>query len=137
MLHVLEHVYNPSAALNKCAKLLKSDGILVIAVPNNTFSPQRFIRSLLKIYYKKICIFPVLTSKSESHVNHFTDKSLNAVMKYHDFNLVKMDIDTIYTKTNDTTYTWRDIYFRFCQLLKYMTGRDLYFALFNIYKKEV
>ena len=63
MFHVLEHVYDLGAAIDKSVKLLKSDGILVIAVPNNYPFLQRFIISLLKILAlilnKKICVFPV------------------------------------------------------------------------------
>lgn len=111
MIHVLEHIYCPGDVLDKCVRLLKPDGVLVIAVPNNSFFPKRFKILLQRCLFKKNLYFPVLTSKSESHVIYFTDKSLNKVVNYHGFALVSRDIDPVYTKTSDTSYSWKDLYY--------------------------
>ncbi|MEK7727332.1 MAG: class I SAM-dependent methyltransferase [candidate division KSB1 bacterium] len=65
MWHVLEHVYDPRAALRLLAKLLREDGVLIVAVPN--------IASLDAKFYREHWI----ALDAPRHVNHFTLTTLN------------------------------------------------------------
>lgn len=133
MFHVLEHVYDVDGALKKCNAFLKDDGIFIIAVPNTT------ILSSIKGFFKRFTnssMFPVLTKYQESHVNHFSDKSLDKIMDYHGFYLFKRDIDPILTKTKDSNYTHHDLFYSVCNSLNQLINRNLYYAILNIYKKK-
>lgn len=64
MWHVLEHVYDPHAALGLLAKLLREDGVLVIAVPNLASFDAKFYREHW------------IALDAPRHVNHFTLEAL-------------------------------------------------------------
>lgn len=64
MWHVLEHVYDPHAALGLFAKLLREDGVLIIAVPNIASFDAKFYREHW------------IALDAPRHVNHFTLEAL-------------------------------------------------------------
>lgn len=76
--HVLEHIPNLEETLQTLEKLLKKDGVLVIAVPN--------FKSYDAQYYQKFwAAYDV-----PRHVWHFSKASFNYIMP-KSFNLVKID----------------------------------------------
>lgn len=50
MWHVLEHVYNLSADLDQIISVMKSNGVLIIAVPNDTSFDARYYQSFWAAY---------------------------------------------------------------------------------------
>lgn len=64
MWHVLEHVYDPAAALRTLARLLKKEGVLIVAVPNIAGVDAKF-------YQQHWIALDV-----PRHVNHFSLSSL-------------------------------------------------------------
>ncbi len=64
MWHVLEHVYDPSATLRTLARLLKKEGVLIVAVPNIAGVDAKFYRQHW------------IALDVPRHVNHFSLSSL-------------------------------------------------------------
>ena len=77
----LEHLTDPNYAIKKCFSLLKTNGILIIEVPNlNSFdakiSKKRFLWNLDLPY----------------HLSHFTPKFLSKKLKENKFEIIKIDL---------------------------------------------
>lgn len=64
MWHVLEHIYDPGAALGLLSQRLKKDGVLIVAVPNLASLDARFYRAHW------------IALDAPRHVNHFTLSTL-------------------------------------------------------------
>lgn len=86
----LEHMPNPSKVLRTIGTILKDDGMLICTVPYDTntsfwkplFKIQCFIQGTLfgKEYYKKEC----------GHVNHFSPKTLRALLADYNLETIRM-----------------------------------------------
>ncbi len=85
--HVLEHVPNLNAYIEKIKKLLKEDGYLIIAVPNyKSYDAQH--------YKQHWAAYDV-----PRHLWHFSQKSIHKIFKTH-----KMQVDKILPMRFDSYY---------------------------------
>ncbi|MFZ0034696.1 MAG: class I SAM-dependent methyltransferase [Sedimentisphaerales bacterium] len=75
--HVLEHTHNPLSLLRECNRILKGDGILIVAVPNFGCSDSRLFG---KSWY---CI------DTPRHLYHFTSETLDAMFNVAGFQVNK------------------------------------------------
>lgn len=95
MWHVLEHVPNLQEYINSLKNLLKSNGVLIIAVPN--------YKSHDAVYYEKFwAAYDV-----PRHLWHFSQKSINLLFKDFGFELVKtlpMKFDAYYVSLLSEKY---------------------------------
>ncbi len=105
LFHVLEHVPNPSAVIEKCKRLLEKQGIIIIAVPNDIFSLRAIARNLLATF--KIGRFrrrgkfglPKITldgSIDEIHLSHFTTSTLKILLSRKGFTIIETSLDPYY-----------------------------------------
>lgn len=87
MWHVLEHVHELDAYLDKFSKLLKSDGRLLIAVPNYTsWDAQKYGAGWAAYDVPR-------------HLYHFSPASMQRLLELHQFKLVtmkRMPFDSFY-----------------------------------------
>jgi 2-polyprenyl-3-methyl-5-hydroxy-6-metoxy-1,4-benzoquinol methylase len=86
--HVLEHVPFPRETLLLVHKLLKPEGILVIAVPNELKS---ILQCLLR--FKRAKTFHALQSGTEIHLTHFTPRTLKNLVNASGFEIVDFGVD--------------------------------------------
>ena len=72
--HVLEHLHEPLEFVQRCKNLLKPDGRLFFAVPNDLGMPRaRLGKSVLK---------PIrLANEQEIHLSQFTPRSLSSLLE--------------------------------------------------------
>lgn len=87
--HVLEHLPDPTAVLKQIQSLLKDDGILVIAVPNEfipLFKLKHGFESLKEGWAKSIW-------GMEIHLNYFTPTSLKKYLKRLEFKQIHFSVD--------------------------------------------
>jgi 2-polyprenyl-3-methyl-5-hydroxy-6-metoxy-1,4-benzoquinol methylase len=75
--HVLEHVHDLTDYMNLFSTLLKSNGRLIIAVPNNDSLDAKFYKNLWAAY------------DVPRHLYHFTPKSMNYLCQQHGFEIVQ------------------------------------------------
>jgi len=95
MWHVLEHVSDLNNTIKKLHKIIKKDGKLVIGVPNHNSYDAKF-------YGKYWAAWDV-----PIHLWHFSKKSIEEIMRKHDFKLVKtkpMIFDSFYVSLLSEEY---------------------------------
>ena len=100
--HVLEHINDLNNTLEKCFKLLKNKGLIIIAVPNlNSFDARYY-----GPYWAALDV--------PRHLWHFTPRSINQLLEKHGFDLVKtypMWFDAIYISIISETYSGNNLAF--------------------------
>jgi len=105
LFHVLEHVPNPSVVIKKCRKLLKKEGIIIVAVPNDIYSLRAIARSLLATFKiggfrnrGKFGLHRIAFDGSidEIHLSHFTSRSLETLFAENGFTIVETSLDPYY-----------------------------------------
>jgi len=104
--HVLEHVPDPDKLVNVCHALLRAQGILVIAVPNDVLAWTSKIKKLgkklgLKSFQKfspKLGISRAGTSR-EIHLSHFTPPVLRRLIEDAGLSMVEESLDPYYVST--------------------------------------
>lgn len=102
MFHVLEHVPDPARTVSRCVELLKPNGMLFIAVPNEldalrqrvkrvlaTMGVQRYARSG-RLALPRIVLDG---SMDEIHLSHFTVASLSLLLERHGLTIESHGLD--------------------------------------------
>jgi len=87
MWHVLEHVHDLNERLNQIDRILKNDGIAVIAVPNPNSNDASFYKSFWAGY------------DLPRHLYHFSQKSITALFEKKGFRLqekIPLGFDSFY-----------------------------------------
>jgi len=95
MWHVLEHVYHLNERINEIDRILKKDGVLIVAVPNYTSYDAQ--------YYKKHWAAYDLPR----HLYHFSPKDIKKLFQKHGFKLTQtlpMKYDSYYVSMLSEKY---------------------------------
>jgi len=106
LFHVLEHVPDPRKLMNVCHALLREQGLLVIAVPNDVLAWTSKIKKIgkklgLKSFQKfspKLGISRAGTSR-EIHLSHFTPAVLRRLLENSGLHLIEESLDPYYAST--------------------------------------
>ena len=106
LFHVLEHVPDPGKLVNVCHALLRSQGILVIAVPNDVLAWTSKIKKTgkklgLKSFQKfspKLGISRAGTSR-EIHLSHFTPAVLRRLFQNSGLRIIEESLDPYYVSS--------------------------------------
>lgn len=143
LFHVLEHVYYPRAVIEKCGALLKDQGRLVIAVPNDVLSWKRQLKILFKTIgvkrFKTVSSsgFPKLTldgSLSEIHVSHFTPDVLKGMLERTGFSILEESLDPYFAASGISLMIHYLVYYLHV-LLFLITKRNIYETLWIVATK--
>lgn len=95
MWHVLEHVYNLEERLNSIDRILKKDGVLIIAVPN----PKSYDAEFYEQFWAAWDV--------PRHLYHFTQNSLSKLIAKFNFEIVEtkpMLFDSFYVSLLSEKY---------------------------------
>jgi SAM-dependent methyltransferase len=92
MWHVLEHLPSPSLGLRQCHSLLRTGGLLVVAVPNDSDARWRFQRAKNGSYMP----YEDLEPGKEIHLSHFTVPVLRRAIQSNGFRMGLMTVDDHY-----------------------------------------
>lgn len=84
MTDVFEHIPEPSKILSHIHRILKSDGILFIKVPNGLFNLFKFCIAKVLRRLNNYDLFD-----SYEHLIHYSDKTLNGMLKKYGFKVLK------------------------------------------------
>ena len=138
LFHVLEHVPDPSALLERCHNLLKEKGVIVIAVPNDIDSfiknPFKRLLSTLRIgKFRRFGVFglPKIEldgSLAEIHISHFTVSSLKNGLVNKGFVVVQDTLDPFYAATG-IQKTIHDLLYLVSLIIKKITNHNPYYTI--------
>ncbi|MBM3253395.1 MAG: class I SAM-dependent methyltransferase [Candidatus Omnitrophica bacterium] len=84
MTDVFEHIPQPTKLLNEIRRILKSDGVLFIKVPNGLFNLFKFYIAKMTGRLKKYDIFD-----SYEHVIHYSDRTLHRILEKCGFAVIR------------------------------------------------
>lgn len=87
--HCLEHVPNPFRNLQKALRSLKSNGLLVVAVPNL----HDYIMQVLYLLVRRRRLRLFSINDREVHLFHFSEKTMNAMLIKAGFKIIKTEMD--------------------------------------------
>jgi 2-polyprenyl-3-methyl-5-hydroxy-6-metoxy-1,4-benzoquinol methylase len=93
--HVLEHLPSPSVAVRRCNSLLAPNGVLIVAVPND--SDARWWLTRLK---NSRGSYSHLVPGAEVHLSHFEPSVLAQVVVSNGFELLRITVDDHYPVPN-------------------------------------
>ncbi|MGZ4896872.1 MAG: class I SAM-dependent methyltransferase, partial [Candidatus Angelobacter sp.] len=106
LFHVLEHVPDPGMLISRCRAMLKPQGILVVAVPNDVLAWSSKIKKLGKRMglgpFQKFS--PTLGisragASREIHLSHFTSLVLRQLLENSDLHILEESLDPYYVST--------------------------------------
>jgi len=86
--HVIEHVKNPLELLKKVCNLSKPGAVVFVATPNLDKYVSRIIYRL-----KSNKPYPFYSPKGEQHLFHFTEYTLEGIIKKAGFNIIYKGVD--------------------------------------------
>ena len=142
LFHVLEHVPNPVNLLETCHRLLRPNGILVVAVPNDVLAWTSKIKKLGKrMGIKPFAKFSPILGISraglsrEIHLSHFTPPVLRQLIERTGFSLVEESIDPYYA-AGGAMLVIHGIYYFFHKLLFDLLGSNRYDTIWMIVRKQ-
>jgi SAM-dependent methyltransferase len=143
--HVLEHVPNPRLVIERCARLLPADGVLVIAVPNDVQSlrarTKRFLRTVGVSKFRKTgrLGLPRLVldgSISEIHLSHFTPVALKRLVERFGFSVVWNTLDPYYAASGRGKWK-KGGYYKCCRALKFLLRTNFYDTILLVARKGI
>ena len=89
--HTLEHLPSPSKTLEEIHRILRKDGLLVVAVPNLNNFITRILYFLAR--WRKLKFFSV--KAKELHLYHFSTLTLTAILEKTGFQVKKIELDLV------------------------------------------
>ncbi len=144
LFHVLEHVHNPGAVVDKCFSLLTEGGMLFIAVPNDLLSLRNRVRKLLnRVGVKRIAYagklgLPRLRldgSLAEIHLSHFTPPVLRRLLAARGFVVVEEGLDPYYVEKG-MKLLLHSAYYQCQRMVAWLFGRNLYDTIWIAARKR-
>ena len=137
--HVFEHLPYPGTTLNHLERLLKPQGVIVIAVPNDGIWPR-----LIQLYAKDVLKWPVIkalrrpyrpsvdaffgkpVAGQEIHLSFFSANRLAAAIEARKLRVTACAVDDLYAQPNATT----DRSYRAFERVNRVTGWNFSRAMF-------
>lgn len=103
LFHVLEHVLDPCMLINRCHTLLRAQGTLIIAVPNDVLAWTSKIKKIgkslgLRSFQKFSPKFGISRAGAsrEIHLSHFTPAVLRRLLENYGLHIVDESLDPYY-----------------------------------------
>jgi SAM-dependent methyltransferase len=145
LFHVLEHVHNPKALLQKCHSLLSPDGVLVIAVPNEVSSLRASARRwLMNAGLKErrglgrfgLPLIDLGPNNGETHLSHFTPQVLDQLLRKTRFSILEKTLDPYYLRAQPLSRMKADAYYYSCLAFMRIFKVNVYDTMLVIARKD-
>ncbi|MEX2010523.1 MAG: class I SAM-dependent methyltransferase [Parcubacteria group bacterium] len=91
---ILEHVYDTHQAISEVKRVLKTEGLLVLTVPNVMNLRDR-IRALFGILPRHLSGYLKSDPHLLEHIRHFNKTSLQDLLESHDFEILEFSSSAI------------------------------------------
>jgi 2-polyprenyl-3-methyl-5-hydroxy-6-metoxy-1,4-benzoquinol methylase len=106
LFHVLEHVPDPARLIGLCRELLRPEGTLFIAVPNDVFAWSSVVKKMgkrlgLKPFHKFSQVLGIARAGAsrEIHLSHFTPVVLQQLLERSGLVVVEESLDPYYASS--------------------------------------
>ncbi len=122
--HVLEHLPNPTMAIKEINRILKDNGLIFIAVPNDSWLARRhFIKNAIKTTFFKNKLklkkmYPHINEEGNKHLFYFTPKTLTRLLTNCNFKVEKLTVDYDFEKIDPNV----EKTYKFNRLINNITG---------------
>lgn len=131
--HVLEHVPSPARTLELCRDLLRPNGLLAIAVPNDDAARSWLVRTRARLGGKPPPPrYEPLRPHEEVHLSHFTSRVLSEALTSRGFNVELVTIDDQYAEPTPRSRALVQTY----RLITSLTRLNFGQALFVLARKK-
>jgi len=141
LFHVLEHVPDPGRLIETCRSLLRPQGTLFIAVPNDvlawTSALKKFGKKLGFAPFEKFSPalgIPKAGNSREIHLSHFTPPVLRQLLETRGFSMVSESIDPYYVAAGLKGFLHAGYYLLHRARLKFFTV-NRYDTIFMVARK--
>jgi ubiquinone/menaquinone biosynthesis C-methylase UbiE len=141
LFHVLEHVPDPALLVRNCHDLLKSGGILVVAVPNDVLAWGSAVKRLgrrmgLKPFRKFSRVLGIAKAGAsrEIHLSHFTPGVLRMLITKARFEIVDEGLDPYYV-VSGLAKSAHTLYYYMHRMLFAITGANRYETIWMVARK--
>jgi len=142
LFHVLEHVPNPVKLVETCHRLLRPNGILVVAVPNDVLAWTSKIKKLgkrlgIKPFQKFSPVMGISRAglSREIHLSHFTPPVLRQLLLSGGFSVVEESIDPYYVARGPMAAI-QAVYYSFHKALFALFRVNRYDTIWMIARKQ-
>jgi len=131
--HVLEHVPDPANLLSQLRNHLEPDGILAIAIPNESLPILCSQLSLPKSLGNWLDIDPQhplgrLTFGEEIHLTHFTPRVIKSLLKRRGLHVLEFGVDDVHLQRDKRTI----LAYQFNRLLNFFFGTHFDKAMYFV-----
>lgn len=137
--HVLEHLPYPSRATKEARRILKDDGFMFIAMPNDSWLGRRhFFKNAFKgIVINRLPIkkklrlkkmYPEIDEEGNKHLFYFTPRTLTRLLKKYGFRIKKYSVDYDFGKSNPKIEREYRFNLLFCNLTGINLGNAILIA---------
>lgn len=133
MFHLLEHVNDVKGTISNVHDLLKVNGVLTIAVPNDIFSLKAEVKRIIgKPYLKMIKLDG---SIDEIHLSHFSSKVLSGFLKSNGFEIIELSLDPYYAN-HGMKLRQKNLYYFVCNLFNKIFRINIYDTIWLVARKK-
>jgi len=136
--HVLEHLPYPSRAVKEAHRILKDDGFMFIAVPNDSWLGRRhFFKNAFKKAINRLPIkkklklkkmYPEIDEEGNKHLFYFTPRTLTRLLEKYGFRIKKYSVDFDFGKSSPKIEREYRFNLLFCNLTKINLGNAVLIA---------
>ena len=142
LFHVVEHVDDPKETLRTCVRLLREDGMIVMAVPNEIqgfrFVVTRFLRRLAPGLVRRPFFTPAIdlaVPDQEIHLNYFTPRTAVELFTACGLQVETVLLDPYYPVTGSFVARLKGLWYAASRLITALTGRIGFDAFIVIGRK--
>lgn len=143
LFHVLEHVHDPLAVIRKCHSILRTNGVILIAVPNELHSLRQNIRKLLhrfgvlkSRFHGSLGVAPIILDGSldEIHLSHFTPQVIDGLLRRNGFTVLENSIDP-YFVAKGYAELFNRVYYKCLSVVCRLTGQNYYDTIWVVARR--
>lgn len=143
LFHVVEHVDDPVATIRTCVGLLRDDGMVAMAVPNEIqgarFRLARLLRRVAPMWIRRPFFTPAIDlaiPDNEIHLNYFTPATASRLFATCGLKVEAVMLDPYYPLAKGPVTLGKGVWYQVSRLIKALTGYVAFDAFIVIGRRD-